>query len=63
MKSENHLARPKTAHFQADTGGEATQKGYKKGYTDLRGYRRAYMLLDQELRVSNIIGRFKGLAG
>ena len=51
MKSENHLARPKTAHFQADTGAEAI----KNGHTGLRGYRKGSALIARELRISKQI--------
>ena len=44
MKSENHLARPKTAHSQADTGAEAV----KNGHTGLCGYRRVCCLTYNE---------------
>ena len=51
MKFENHLARPKTAHFQAGTGAEAV----KNGHTGLRSYRKASMLIARELRISKQI--------
>ena len=49
MKSENHLARPRTAHFQANTGGAAVPNGH----TGLCGYRRApVQILRESLRFS-----------